>query len=104
MNKIELMHELFGSGHPTDKCGTCKNLVRHTYSRNYFKCKCYGDTASEATDWRKSYPSCGLYNMAYDGIPIIELKKHMKRPKDEDAQIAGQMSIFDLVDGSKNEC
>lgn len=95
MKKINLMHELFGSGHPSDKCGTCKHLVSYTASHKWYKCECYGLTNSESSDWRKKYPSCGLYNMPYDGIPIIEYKKHMPKQKDPEIQCEGQMK-FDL--------
>ena len=98
MNGIEFMHYFFGSGHPSDKCGTCIHLTsytNYTASRKWFKCECYGNTNSEATDWRKKYPSCALYNMPYDGIPGIEIKKHMKRPK-EDIQCEGQMELFEV--------
>ena len=80
MSGIEFMHSFFGSGHPSDKCGTCDHLV----------------TRSEATDWRLKYSSCALYNMPYNGVTGIEIKKHMKKPK-EDIQCDGQMSLFDEV-------
>lgn len=91
--KIDLMHELFGSGHPSDKCGTCMHLMRYTANRSYFKCECYGETSSDASDWRKKYPSCGLYNVPYDGIPIIEYKKHMPKQKDPEIQCEGQIKF-----------
>lgn len=93
--KIELMHEIFGSGHPSDKCKTCRNLKHHFYhGRSYYKCSVYGETDSEASDWRLKYPSCGMYNMSYDGYPIIKIKKHSGTKKPE-IQCEGQVSIFD---------
>ena len=97
MTGIEFMHQFFGSGHPSNKCGTCKNLTSYTANRKYFKCEIYGNTNSEASDWRLKYPSCTMYNMPYDGVPGIEIKKHMQRPKEE-TQCEGQMSLFDEVD------
>ena len=94
MNGIEFMHNFFGSGHPSNKCGTCSHLVSVIANRKYFKCECFGNTNSEASDWRKKYPSCALYNMTYNGVAGIEIKKHMKKPK-IDVQCEGQISLFD---------
>lgn len=97
LKKIELMHKLFGSGHPSNKCDTCRHFVSYTANCRYYKCEVYGNTSSEATDWRKKYPSCALWNLPYAGMPIIEFKKHMPKPKDEEQQIEGQMSIEDFM-------
>lgn len=100
MTGIEFMHHLFGSGHPSDKCGTCKHLKSYTASRKWYKCECYGLTNSEATDWRKKHPSCALYNMPYKGKPGIEIKKHMKRVSTnplDNYECEGQMSIEDYL-------
>ena len=94
MKGIELMHEMFGSGHPSNKCKTCDHLISYTANRRYYKCEIYGDTNSEATDWRLKYPSCAMYNMPYSGIPIIEMKKHMPRKKPE-SQCDGRISLFE---------
>lgn len=92
MRKIELMYHLFGRGEPDTKCATCEHLVSYTANRKWYKCECYGETRSEASDWRLKYPSCGLYNMPYDWIPVIEYKKHTPRAKQED-QCKGQMRL-----------
>ena len=97
MSGIEFMHQLFGSGNPSDKCGTCDHLVSYKQSRTWYKCEVYGDTRSEATDWRLKYPSCALYNMPYNGTTGIEIEKHMRKPKEE-VQCDGQMSLFDKVE------
>lgn len=92
LKKIDLMHEMFGIA--SEKCATCDHLVRCEANRVYYKCECYGNTDSEATDWRKSYRSCGLYNKPYNGTPIIEVKKHFPRKEGEE-QIEGQLSLFE---------
>lgn len=51
MNGIEFMHNFFGSGHASNKCGTCNHLVSVIANRKYFKCECFGNTNSEASDW-----------------------------------------------------
>lgn len=93
--KIALMHELFGTTEE-QKCKDCSNLVRHRQSRVWYKCSVYGETASEASDWRLKYDACGYFNKEYDWIPVIEYKKHMSR-KQEEVQIDGQLSLFEEV-------
>ena len=103
MTGIEFMHYMFGSGHPSNKCKTCEHLISHTEGRRWYKCECYGDTSSEATDWRLKHPSCALYNMPYKGVPAIEIKKHMKRGKQsvlDNYECEGQMSMFDYENRS----
>lgn len=92
--KIELMHELFGKGYDGDTCKTCWHLKhRYTHNKSYYKCQCYGETASEASDWRLKYPSCGLYNKPYIGRTVMEFKKH-EGHKREEVQVKGQMSLW----------
>ena len=98
--KIDLMHEMFGED-PEHKCAECENLISHTANtanRIWYKCSCYGDTSSEATDWRLKYTACELFNMPYKGTPIIEIKKHMTRvDASETYECEGQMSIEDYL-------
>ena len=95
--KIDLMHEMFGED-PEHKCADCENLISHTASKKWHKCSCYGNTSSEATDWRLKYTACGLFNMPYKGTPIIEVKKHMPRADtSETYKCEGQMSIEDYL-------
>lgn len=93
MTPIEIMHKFFGSGNPSDKCKDCKNLVGHTW----YKCRIYGETSSAASDWRKKWNSCAMFNMPYDGVPIIKVKGLKKGSVNE--QIEGQMTIFDYEKG-----
>lgn len=44
-----------------EKCGNCQLLVTHQYGGTYFKCSKARDTRSEASDWRKSWEACGLF-------------------------------------------
>lgn len=91
VRKIDLMHEMFGeiSG---KKCGECSNLVMHRYENTYYKCRCYGLSSSEATDFRKKWTACGLFNKEYNGNPIVKMVTREKKP---DEQIEGQVSIFE---------
>lgn len=92
--KIDLMHQYFGKA--DGFCKECSNLVKHTKNRSYYKCRAYGETASDASDWRTGYRACGLYNKPYIGRRIIELARRNRSTTD---QIEGQLSLFD--DGGK---
>ena len=75
IRKLELMHRRFGKfdGH---RCGECSNLVSGRYHDKILrKCRVYGLTHSEASDWAKRWTACGAFNTEYNGFPIIELVK-----------------------------
>ena len=94
IRKIDLMHRQFGRRDDAS-CGDCKNLVTFVSSgKKYRKCTVYGETSSEASDWAKYYPACGMYNTEYHGRPVIELVKR-RRPetKPEDRPIEGQIGM-----------
>jgi len=60
--KSERMWQMYGKR--SDKtCGDCQNLIIRygDVPASYFKCKFYGNSGSEATDWRKKYTACGLF-------------------------------------------
>ncbi len=92
--KIELMHELFGAC-VGKKCGQCGHLVESgTHQKKYFKCEVYGDTASEATDWARSWPACMMIgdSGAWMGRNVMELARGDR--KKEESPIEGQMDLF----------
>ena len=89
--KIDRMHEMFGSV-PEKHCKDCDHLIRHRYNRVFYKCECYGETSSEASDWRLKWTACGLFNKEYNSTPIIKLSF---RPPKEVIQCEGQVSLFD---------
>jgi len=73
LRKLELMHRMFGKDE-AHTCGECKNMVEGRYrSRTLRKCRVYGLTHSEASDWAKRWTACGKFNSEYAGMPIIEL-------------------------------
>ena len=93
--KIDAMHEYFGTDE-SHTCKTCKNLLKLCYhDKTYYKCKCYGVTQSNASDFRQKWTACGLYNEKYKGTPLIEVLKHEPKPT-KDEQIEGQMGLFDI--------
>ena len=94
MRKIELMHQTFGII-DEKQCKDCQYFERHRYNKTYFKCRIYGVSSSEATDWAMKYKACGAINMPkeeakkYDGHGIIKLV----RPKKIDMPIEGQLEL-----------
>lgn len=88
--KITAMHEMYG--YSNNQCANCKHFKTYNWrGRNYFKCAIYGDSNSEATDWRKSYIACGLFNKDTNEKKIYKILQHS--PKKEE-QIVGQISII----------
>ena len=87
--RIEAMHILFGKSP-----GTCKECEHFRGSvGSYKKCKIYGISSSEATDWAMKWPACGLKNKPYSGDrPIIEVLKHAKKEQLQ-VQCEGQMEL-----------
>lgn len=80
--KIDAMHKLFGM-HPGE-CRDCPHLTRvYARAKKYIKCKAYGETASEASDWKLSNIACGLIQrpLPKDFVPVIERLKHQARPR-----------------------
>lgn len=95
LKKIDLMHKFFGicEGHT---CGECSNLVEKPYNgRVYRKCRLYGETTSEASDWAKRYLACGKFNTPYHGRHIIELVTTARTNREEAQRIEleGQMKL-----------
>jgi hypothetical protein len=92
LRKIDKMHQMFGED-KDHKCKDCCHLIREEYhGRNYFKCEVYGQSNSEATDWRLSYTACGLCNRPYDGDIEIYTIRDTQR---QNEPLEGQMSLFD---------
>lgn len=90
--KIGRMRKHFG-----ESDGRCKNCSHFkTYqvgNKTVFKCEVYGVTHSTASDWRKSYPACGMFNKEWNGIEMMRIFNATKEQK-EDVQIDGQISLF----------
>lgn len=95
LRKIDLMHRLFGkcSGHT---CKECNNLERiYANGRPLSKCKVYGITSSEASDWVQKNEACGMFNRPWDKGPIIRTVNPERKEKDphESEPIEGQLTI-----------
>lgn len=91
--KIDTMHEMFGKTHG-HKCKECSNLKEHPYRKSIYKCRVYGMTSSEASDWRLKYDACGMFNKEWDGNPIIKLYRgRPNRGQAAEPLIDGQISF-----------
>ncbi|WP_227930051.1 hypothetical protein [Eubacterium callanderi] len=89
--KIELMHNLFGK--KTGFCKDCGHFYLKQYSNVYQKCEVYGDSHGEGTDWKATYPACGLYPDApYKGRNVVKLENRGKKKKLE-KPLEGQLKI-----------
>lgn len=77
--KIDAMHARFGVL-PDKRCEDCCHLIKG-YVGNTFvrKCTVYGATHSEASDWRKKYVACGLFNKEWKGGEIIRVVRYENR-------------------------
>ena len=93
--KLAAMHARFGIDE-SHKCKDCNHLISYTANRRWYKCECYGNSSSEATDWRLKWIACGLFNQEYDGYPVKEILKHSPKYNNPESQVEGQMSIGDL--------
>lgn len=94
IRKIALMHKLFGKryGHTCRECG---NLVKGRYhDRILTKCKVYGLTHSEASDWAGRWQACGMFNQPWDKQPVIKKVRPERKQKEADTTpLEGQMSL-----------
>jgi hypothetical protein len=93
--KIDAMHQYYGYGDGC--CQDCPHFVEKLWDRKYFKCKVYGDSNSEATDWRKGYVACGLIDMPFPEGERRVVDRIVYHKETE--QLPGQISIDDLEGG-----
>ena len=93
MRKIEAMHNQYGL--IENKCKYCCNFCSYTANKTWYKCKAYGISNSEATDWAKSNVACGRFNIPFDEekeVPLLEKIKHSHSAM-VDFPIDGQIEI-----------
>ena len=95
--KLDLMHRLFGvsDGHT---CRECSNFIKGKYHDKVLcKCKVYGLTHSEATDWAGRWIACGAFNQTVNLHPIMrEVIPERKRKEADNTSIDGQISLEEL--------
>ena len=87
--KIALMHERFGSNEER-KCKECDYYEHFRYRNKWYrKCRVYGMSHSEATDWNAGFVSCGCIDTPTNCRNIYKTK----RPQRIVEQLNGQMEI-----------
>lgn len=94
--KIDAMHNHYG--YSDGICGDCPHFVRFRYHDNVLlKCRAYGLSHSEATDWRVKWPACGLKgkSLPADYMPVFDLVKGLKECLCE--QVKGQISMDEML-------
>lgn len=88
------MHRAYGLHSGT--CKDCPHLIGGEYhDRRYYKCRAYGVSRSEATDWRLSWRACGLIDipdLRPDFRPVLERIKHESK-KAAPLPIEGQIKM-----------
>jgi hypothetical protein len=76
--KIEAMYERYGKKEE-HSCPECCNFIEITYhDKTYFKCKIYGISGGEGTDWRRKYKACGIFNCHFGKNEYTEIKELLK--------------------------
>lgn len=97
--KITAMHREYGKD-IAHKCADCPNLCIHaamsSTGRTHYKCRVYGESFSEATDWTKRWKACGMYGhpASKGDTPLFERLKHAKRKADVEP-LDGQISMWE---------
>lgn len=90
IRKIDLMHREFGKLEGKT-CKDCSNLYRRKYDKTYIKCRVYGNSCSEATDWKVSYTACGMFNKEWNGNEIV---RNVTRIKEVAEPLEGQVGLW----------
>jgi len=93
------MHRLYGK---TDgkQCKDCDHLICQIANKRWYKCSVYGETNSEASDWRLYYTACGLYNKETSHRDVIRLVISDRKTENETFPLDGQINLFG---GENNE-
>lgn len=94
IRKIDLMHRIFGVSEGRT-CRECSNFVKGKYhDRTLCKCRVYGMTHSEASDWAGRWLACGAFNREISRGPVIrEVIPELKKQEADNTPIEGQISL-----------
>ena len=66
MDTIAAMHRAYGRFDGV-KCRTCPHLEAYANASNtryWYKCRIYGVSSSQATDWRIGFEACGAFRIS----------------------------------------
>lgn len=91
--KIDTMHMAYGKSE-SNQCRDCCNLIGFDYrGHRYYKCKLYGISHSEATDWRLKYSACGAYNIPANKLDVWDTLKRAVRERNPEPPLEGQIRV-----------
>ncbi len=95
---VELMRFYYGECTVFHICAECCNFVSHSAGRRkLFKCKAYGVTHSNRSDWSKKWSACGLFDKPVSGPVISDSAKRIFSrcgiAKDQYEQVEGQIEL-----------
>lgn len=91
LRKIDAMHYYYGRG--VGRCEDCPHFIKHVWDRNYYKCLVYGASNAESTDWRKSWPACGLIDKPFPGGDTRVVAR-ITADRQTEMPIDGQLDMF----------
>lgn len=105
IRKIDLMYWVFGKASGVHTCKECSNFVQGKYhSKTLRKCKVYGLTHSEASDWAQRHEACGMFNKEWYGNDIITLVRRGGVQQKEEQPLDGQITFYgERKDGADND-
>lgn len=94
--KYDLMYQYFGKDY-NHFCYECRNLVCvNGGSRNYYKCSVYGNTKSNASDWKKGQTACGQFDKEWKMRPLMKCTAPEKEKEETVLEpLDGQVSLFE---------
>lgn len=88
--KIGFMHARFGTAEGI--CKHCSNFQRWLAGNKLVrKCRIYGVSHSEATDWNATFNACGMYNKDPGGIGNLYKERARKALQQLPGQIAMEL-------------
>ena len=92
---VDLMRRAFGTGPDEKTCGDCCNLIAvMAGNKRFFKCRAYGATCSNASDWRKKWPTCGMFGkFAQEPIITFAMKQIFAKSEKPDRPLDGQIAM-----------
>lgn len=107
--KTGTMRSMYGPGPEGEICKSCTHLICHVRDRRWYKCKAYGTSSSEATDWGCTWPTCGLFTydpdaeLPPDFVTVVENRKHASHPKKMEPELTGQIDMEELLDRNNSK-
>ena len=91
--RIAAMHQRFGTCGVLQCRGCCHLISGGWHDRRYYKCEIYGMSHSEASDWRRSWAACGMYNVPQDMERWVPLMKQINHGPKTEPPLEGQMRV-----------